>query len=77
MIDIFLFSFLFCSDPVNGQYGTWGACSMSCGKGIQNRSCDNPAPANGGADCAGKSQQECQNDACPGKVLKKKKKRWF
>ncbi|RMX52480.1 hypothetical protein pdam_00013778 [Pocillopora damicornis] len=45
---------------VNGGYGPWGSwgeCSITCGKerGIRTRvkSCDNPAPENGGKDCSG------------------------
>ena len=45
---------------------------MTCGGGIQTRTCDNPTPANGGDDCVGDSQQACQTDACPSKFSKKK-----
>ncbi|XP_035688793.1 SCO-spondin-like [Branchiostoma floridae] len=46
--------------PVNGGWSNWGPWSgCDCGLGTQtrNRTCTNPAPADGGADCAGQSQQ--------------------
>ncbi|CAD5115029.1 DgyrCDS4050 [Dimorphilus gyrociliatus] len=60
------------SCPVNGGWsvwGSWGACSKSCKGGIQNRTrtCNNPTPAHGGAECTGdiQSQQECNTQKCP------------
>ena len=50
--------------PVNGGWGGWGGCSASCGGGTQSRSCDNPAPANGGAACSGSSTQACNAQSC-------------
>ncbi|MBL7715265.1 MAG: hypothetical protein JNL01_07320 [Bdellovibrionales bacterium] len=43
---------------VNGGWSAWSgwsACSATCGIGSQSRSrtCDSPAPQNGGADCSG------------------------
>ncbi|XP_046331615.2 SCO-spondin-like [Haliotis rufescens] len=69
--------------PVNGSWSVWtvltGDCSASCGGGSQTitrtRTCTNPAPSNGGADCVGESTQsstsscnadECQVDLCDG-----------
>ena len=50
------------------DYGDWGECSRPCGGGTQSRSrtCTNPAPANGGKDCAGKSYEmkHCNMQAC-------------
>ncbi|XP_053396768.1 ADAMTS-like protein 1 isoform X6 [Mercenaria mercenaria] len=42
--------------PVNGEWGQWlttSPCSTTCGNGteIQTRSCDSPAPQNGGTAC--------------------------
>jgi len=51
--------------PVNGGYSAWSTCSATCGVGIQTRTCTNPAPANGGADCSGLSSQTCNTQACP------------
>ena len=53
--------------PVNGGWSYYGACSKSCDSGIQTRTCTNPAPANGGRYCAGRSTQWCNTQACPGK----------
>ncbi|GEM_PF-2202191 len=53
------------SCPVNGGWSVgWSACSASCGGGTQTRSCNNPPPANGGADCSGPSTQSCNTQAC-------------
>ncbi|XP_055948498.1 hemicentin-1-like isoform X2 [Argiope bruennichi] len=58
--------------PVNGEWGpwsTWGPCSSSCNKGQKKRfrSCDNPAPAGGGRECSGPSQETevCNAYLCP------------
>ena len=62
-----------CSSPVDGVWSIWAdwaACSLTCGDGTQTRSrtCDNPAPSNGGADCVGSTDdtQACNDGACPG-----------
>ncbi|KAK6174213.1 hypothetical protein SNE40_017532 [Patella caerulea] len=57
---------------VNGDWGEWSnftECSVTCGGGHQhrNRSCDNPEPANGGADCSGNRVENvsCNANHCP------------
>jgi len=52
--------------PVDGgfsDFGPWEDCSVTCGTGTQSRSrtCDNPAPSEGGNDCVGDATQtqEC------------------
>lgn len=57
---------------VNGGFTNWsefGSCSKTCGSGVQakNRNCSQPAPANGGKDCEGASEetQACNTDPCP------------
>ena len=59
---------------VNGNWSKWqewGLCSSSCGSGFQFRfrSCDNPAPSNGGKLCPGNDVQSqlCNVQSCPGK----------
>jgi len=56
-----------CSPPpkvVNGAWTTWGACSATCGPGSKKRTCTNPAPANGGTDCAGSPSEPCSQASC-------------
>ncbi len=64
---------------VHGNWTEWApvtTCSESCGPGFLNesRSCTNPAPANGGADCVGDEEREvaCEIAPCPGKKLLEK-----
>lgn len=56
---------------VDGQWGMWSAlsvCSVTCGHGLQTRTrgCDSPAPANGGAQCRGitNETQNCNMGSC-------------
>ena len=64
-----------CSSPqVDGgwsDFGDWSECSADCGNGVQtrSRSCNNPAPANGGADCEGEDTEarSCKMGVCPGR----------
>lgn len=54
--------------PINGGWSDWSACSKSCGGGTQSRTCTNPAPANGGADCSnldrGIATRACNTQIC-------------
>ena len=51
-----------------GGWGGWGACSKACGSGSQTRtrSCNNPSPQHGGANCGGGSSQSqsCNTHSC-------------
>jgi len=51
--------------PIDGGLSEWNACSVSCDGGVKTRTCDNPAPENGGKDCEGDLTQTCGIDACP------------
>ncbi|WAR30371.1 CADN-like protein, partial [Mya arenaria] len=44
-------------------WGQWSGCDVSCGNGTRSRarSCDNPAPAQGGDDCVGPKHDQ---DVC-------------
>ena len=61
---------IFSVDGGWSEYGDWSECSVKCGGGTQSRSrtCDNPAPAAGGAKCEGdaKEEQTCNTESCPG-----------
>ena len=52
------------NNPVNGGWSDWSACSAACGVGTQTRTCNNPAPAFGGADCQGFAVQSCIVKSC-------------
>ncbi|XP_063679708.1 SCO-spondin-like [Bolinopsis microptera] len=62
-----------CSDSSTdgswSKFVDWSECSAACGGGSQTRSrtCTNPAPEKGGADCEGESSetQECNSEECP------------
>ena len=62
--------------PVDGSWGSWGGfttCTKICGGGTKTRSrrCDNPSPANGGANCVGSAndEQKCNENKCPGMMF--------
>jgi len=77
-------TFIDCADPdcsqatnciilptlVNGGWTDWSTCSAECGSGTQTRTCTQPVPANGGADCSlldgGNSSQVCNTQSCGG-----------
>ena len=40
----------------------------ACGTGTQTRTCTNPTPVNGGAECSGESARDCNTQGCPGKI---------
>ena len=56
---------------VNGgwtNFGSWSECTKTCGKGLQTRTrtCTNPAPKYGGADCTGNAEERkyCNYQSC-------------
>ena len=58
--------------PVDGRFSDWGpfgVCSVTCGKGemTRTRTCTNPAPLYGGKPCEGPESEtaECNKEACP------------
>ncbi len=59
-------------NPVDGSWSVWNSwtgCSKSCGTGHKSRtrSCDSPAPANGGSGCSGNGTHivSCLQQDCP------------
>ena len=50
----------------------WSKCTKRCGTGTQNRTrtCTNPEPQHGGANCTGDAEesQQCNTDPCPSKT---------
>ncbi len=53
-----------CCTAVDGGWSDWSSCDASCGGGTRTRSCNNPAPSCGGADCVGKSSDDCNTQPC-------------
>ena len=58
---------------MNRGWGDWSQffeCSKLCGGGkqLRNRSCDNPRPSHGGADCSGNAEETrtCNTEPCRG-----------
>ena len=53
------------------DWGDWSTCSLPCGGGTQERlrTCTNPPPAYGGAQCSEESKEirSCNSHPCPGK----------
>ncbi|XP_062608445.1 coadhesin-like [Saccostrea cucullata] len=51
------------------SWGEWSTCSLTCGSGgkSRERSCTNPSPQYGGADCSGESEETvpCNTQGCP------------
>ena len=58
------------------SWSEWQPCSVTCGGGgseNRNRTCTNPSPQYGGANCNGDAEgvQECGDVPCPGKCVAK------
>jgi hypothetical protein len=53
------------SPVVDGVWTDWNSCNALCGTGTQTRSCTNPPPSGGGADCSGPTVQTCNTQSCP------------
>lgn len=51
---------------IDGGWSSWSTKNTACGfSGTQTRTCTNPSPSNGGADCIGASTQAYTNPLCP------------
>lgn len=51
--------------PVNGGWTSFGSCPTCAPSGyVLTRTCTNPSPANGGANCSGPSVQTCDVPVC-------------
>ena len=52
------------------QWSSWSSCPKTCGVGshTRTRTCTNPAPEGGGADCVGPANRttSCNIILCPG-----------
>jgi len=57
-----------------GAWGNWSLCSATCGTSVQQRErrCDNPLPANGGAECTGRDTATslCNVPECPSESIR-------
>jgi len=51
--------------PIDGGWSAFDSCTQFCGSGSQSRTCTNPAPAHGGANCPGSPTGVCNTAACP------------
>ncbi|XP_078700931.1 coadhesin-like [Branchiostoma floridae x Branchiostoma belcheri] len=54
-------------DGVWGPWSDWGACSVTCGAGVERRTRGCVGPANGGKDCHGDREEtrRCSKKPCP------------
>lgn len=52
-------------------WSAWGKCSNNCGRGqeTRTRTCTNPPPQNGGADCVGSGTESRDCIGCPGNIF--------
>ena len=70
---IFVDAFWFAEDGGYSDWSDWSTCDVTCGGGLMQRyrSCNSPAPSNGGRDCAaiglGASMESkaCNIMSCP------------
>ncbi len=63
-----IFFFLFLVPGNWGEWSSWSDCDVTCGRGVQarHRTCDSPAPVNGGPGCEGPAvQKRACNVQCP------------
>jgi len=53
-----------CKEVIDCVWSDWSECSAECGGGIQTRFILTPAQ-NGGKECTGSTEQECNTQECP------------
>lgn len=57
------------NNSINGGWSDWSNCSVSCGGGTKIRTCTNPVPLDGGANCVGNSLESCNIQACAKNII--------
>ena len=62
---------------LDGGWSGFGACSKACGGGTQSRTCSDPAPTNGGKDCADEATKTCNTQACAGTACARMSVLWI
>lgn len=64
---------MFTVDGNWASWGNWSSCSVTCGTGTntRTRTCDDPAPQHGGANCTGDDTESgsCNSGTCYPSVL--------
>lgn len=68
VLNIFLWIYFILVPGSWGEWSEWNECDVECGRGVQvrQRTCDSPAPVNGGPGCEGPAiQKKSCSRICP------------